>query len=428
MNLLALGVNHQTCPLAVRERLAIDAEALPTALGALRAALGLDEVAIISTCNRTEIFVRGTAPESTQVAAWLAQWAGLSAARVEEYSYAHRDQAAVNHLYRVACGLDSMILGEPQILGQIKEAYHRARAAGTLGGALERLFQSAFSTAKRVRTETRIGANPVSVAFASVKLAQQVFGDLRQVQCLLIGAGDTIELAARHLAELGVKRLTIANRTVENAQWLAERCHGRAVPLHDLASELPDADLVIASTAARSPIISRSQLRTALASRRHRPMLVVDLGVPRDVEPQAADLDDLFLYNVDDLAGVIEDNLRSRREAALEAQAIIELAAEHYMAWWRGSEGLSVVRDLRARAESQRVALLDRALAQIDSGRDPKEVLRRFGQSLTNRLLHPPSIALRAAARRGDLELLNAAERLFQDGAPMPTDDQSDRP
>lgn len=414
MSLIALGVNHQTCPVAVRERLAVGRDEVPAALSELSAA-GLAGAAVISTCNRTEIVAEGSEDASAAIRAWLARRGSLDGSRLDEFLYEHRDAEAARHLFRVASGLDSMVLGEPQILGQVKEAYQLARAAGTLGGSLERLFQHAFSVAKRVRTETRIGANPVSVAFAAVRLAQRVYADLAGVSVLLVGAGDTIELAARHLAESGVRRLVIANRTLKNAEALALRFGARAIGLADLAAQLSEADIVITSTASREPVVSRAMIEHAIRQRRHRPMLIVDLGVPRDVEPAAADLADVFLYAVDDLARVIEDNLRSRREAAREADAIIDLSVEHFLAWLRGRDGHGVLRGVRERAERERDALVARALADLAAGHDAAETIKRLAHGLTNRLLHTPTVNLRAAAGDGDLELLRAAERLFED-------------
>jgi glutamyl-tRNA reductase len=419
MALIALGVNHQTCPVAVRERLAIGHDELPRALGEIRAR-GASGAAIVSTCNRTALLVDAPPAAARGLRDWLAGRGGLDPARLDEFLYEHRDADAARHLFRVASGLDSMVLGEPQILGQVKEAYHGARAAGALDPALDRLFQNAFAVAKRVRTETRIGTNPVSVAFAAVRLAERVFADLSGIAALLVGAGDTIELALRHLAESGVRRLTIANRTLKNAESLAARHGARAIGLADLEAALPEADLVITSTASREPIVSRDALERAIRRRRHRPMLVIDLGVPRDVEPAAAELADVYLYAVDDLARVIEDNLRSRREAAREAEAIIDLSVDHFMGWLRAVDGHDALRGFRARAERERDAWVERALGELAAGRDPAETVRRLAHGLTNQLLHVPTANLRAAARAGDHELLRAAERLFEESAPPP--------
>jgi glutamyl-tRNA reductase len=313
----------------------------------------------------------------------------------------------------VATGLDSLVLGEPQILGQVKAAYQAARTAGALETALERLFQNTFAVAKRVRTDTRIGANPVSVAFAAVRLAHQVFASLSESTVLLVGAGDTIELTARHLVESGVRRMLVANRTLQNAETLALRFGAQAMPLSEIPQRLAEADVVIASTASRDPIITRADVAAAIRKRRRKPMLILDLAVPRDVEASTVELDDVFLYTVDDLAGVIEDNMRSRREAAREAEAIIDLQVGHFMDWCRGIDCQGTVRAIRAAAEHERDALLARARHMIELGKSPNEVLAFLANTLTNKILHSPSANLRHAALRGDTDLLRAAERLF---------------
>ncbi len=413
MTLIALGLNHQTAPVALRERVAFADDALVRALRGLAAEPGVREALILSTCNRTEIYCHVDAGAETTPARWLHQHHGLTAGNLDEFLYRHDDQAAVRHLFRVATGLDSLVLGEPQILGQVKQAYHRAREAGTLSVALERLLQNAFAVAKRVRSDTRIGANPVSVAFAAVRLAQQVFADLRRSTVLLIGAGDTIELAARHIGNSQVERLLIANRTLANAQALTARVGGEAVALADLERHLRHADVVISSTASREPVLTRALVAAAIRQRRHRPMLVIDLAVPRDVEAEVAELDDVFVYTVDDMAQVIEDSMRSRREAAREADAIIDLSSDHFMAWWRGLDSHCAIRRLREQAERERDAVLARARALIEAGKPPAEALDYLANTLTNKLLHAPASQLRAAALRGDHDLLRAGERLF---------------
>ncbi|HET7845592.1 MAG TPA: glutamyl-tRNA reductase [Xanthomonadales bacterium] len=420
MTLIALGLNHQTAPVALRERVAFDADGIVAALRDLAGQPGVAECAILSTCNRTELYC-DVAPGAEAVpAAWLARHHGFDDGRLDEFLVTHREDAAVRHLFRVATGLDSLILGEPQILGQVKEAYHHARTAGTLHAPLERLFQSAFGVAKRARTDTRIGANPVSVAFAAVRLAQHVFAELERSTVLLVGAGDTIELVARHLRQLGATELRVANRTLANATSLSERFGAQAVPLAELPRQLVDADVVITSTASRTPLITREMVAAAQRERRHRPLLLVDLAVPRDVEPRVAELDDVFLYTIDDLGSVIEESLRSRREAALEAEAIIDLQVEGYVAWSRALRGHGPLRALRAAGERERDAVLGRARAMLASGRSPEETLEFLAQTLTNKLLHAPSANLRAAALRGDSELLRAAERLYQDATAAP--------
>ncbi len=319
----------------------------------------------------------------------------------------------MRHIFRVATGLESLVLGEPQILGQVKDAYQIARSSQTLKAPLDRLFQNTFAVAKRVRSDTRIGAHPVSVAYTAVRMVERLFADLSKACVLLIGAGETIELAARHLAESKVRRTIVANRTLETAQVLATSVGGYAISLEDIARHLPEADIVISSTAAREPILDRAKVAAALTSRRHRPMFLVDIAVPRDIAADVAELEDVFLYTIDDLRLVIDESLRSRQAAAKEAEALIELQVEHFMGWWRALELRNPVGELRRSAEGHRDEVLDKARALLARGRPADEALAFLAHTLTNKLLHAPSANLRNAALRGDVDLLSAAERLF---------------
>ena len=423
MPLIALGLNHQTAPLALREKVALDAGSLPAALAALAALDGVEEAALLSTCNRTEVYAQVSPGREHAVAQWLARHHGLEAEALSSYLYQHTDGDAVRHLFRVATGLDSMILGEPQILGQVKEAWQAAHDAQSLRNPLDRLFQQTFAVAKRVRTDTRIGAHPVSVAFAAVRLARQVFAQIDQASVLLIGAGDTIELAARHLADAKVKRLLVANRTLEHAQTLAGRHGGVALPLSELGRHLPEADIVITATASREPILDRAQVAAALKVRKHRPMFLLDLAVPRDITADVAELADVYLYTVDDLEQVIEENRASRREAAQQAEAIIDLQVEHYLSWWQAQGRQDALKHLRSDGALAREQALAKAQEQLAQGEDPQQVIKRLAHQLTNRLLHAPTTALRQAALDGDSDLLRAAERLFKsddDSKPAP--------
>ncbi|WP_147652209.1 glutamyl-tRNA reductase [Vulcaniibacterium gelatinicum] len=425
MSLYAIGLNHQTAPVGLRERVAFSAEALPAALCELRALPSVQEVALLSTCNRTELYALGD--DGQALCDWLAEHAGTGPAHdLHAYLYRHQDLDAVRHLFRVATGLDSLVLGEPQILGQVKEAWATARAAGTLGPQLDRLFQQAFATAKRARTDTRIGASPVSVASVAVRLAQESFARLEESTVLLVGAGETIELAARHLSDGKVQRLLVANRTLAHAQELASRHGGVALPLTELERHLAEADIVLSATASRTPIIGRAQVAAALAQRRHRhnyrPILLLDLAVPRDIEPAVAELPDVFLYTVDDLERALEDNRRSRREAAREAEAIVELHAARFVEHSLAAARHEPLKRLRAHGERARAQALAKARAQLASGRPPEEVLELLAHTLTNRLLHAPTAALREAALTGDAELARAAERMF------PPDAEGDDP
>ena len=298
--------------------------------------------------------------------------------------------------------------------GQLKSAYHTAREAQSLGGILDRLLQTSFAVAKQVRTRTAIGASAVSVASAGVSLAKQIFADLSEHSALLVGAGETIELVARHLREQGLKRIIVANRTLQRAQDLAIPFGGAAITLDAIPEQLSEADIVVSSTASTEPVVWTKDIRAACKRRKHRPMLMLDLAVPRDIESDAADLDDVYLYSVDDLQDVITDNLRSRSEAAIEAQEIIELQVEHFMSWMRSLNSVDTVRALRADAELSRDEVLAKALNLLDSGQDPQEVLQRLAHTLTNKLIHRPSTQLMQAAEQDQDDLLKAAHTLFR--------------
>ena len=414
MSLIAIGINHQTAPVSLRERVAFADAALPQALAALRALPSVQEVALLSTCNRTELYAIAD-DGGAAVAAWLASHPGVDdvPGSLDAYLYQHRDADAARHLFRVATGLDSLVLGEPQILGQVKSAWAAARAAGTLGNQLDRLFQHAFVTAKRARTDTRIGANPVSVASAAVRLAQETFARPADATVLLVGAGETIELVARHLAQAKVKRMLVANRPLAHAQDLASRHGGFALPLAELDRHLAEADIVFSATASREPILQRPQVAAALAQRRHRPILLLDLAVPRDIAADVAMLPDTYLYTIDDLERAVEDNRRSRREAADAADAIVELQVSRYAESLAASTRTEPLKRLRAHGEQARSDVLARARQQLAAGGDPLAVLEFLAHTLTNRLLHAPTVALRQAALEGDHALARASEKLF---------------
>lgn len=413
MTLIALGLNHLTAPVSLREQVAFDSDAAGKALHDLRQQPGVEEAMILSTCNRTELYVSVKAGAELAPQAWLSRHHQLTPGKLDEFLYRHDEDDAVRHMFRVATGLDSMVLGEPQILGQVKDAYQMARDAQSLGAPMDRLLQHTFAVAKRVRTDTRIGAHTVSVAFTAVRLAEQVFTDLRQACVLLIGAGDTVELAARHLVDKQVRRLIVANRTLENAQELAGRHGGYAIALQDLPQHLAEADIVISSTASRTPVVTRAMVEKAIKARRHKPVFMVDIAVPRDIEEGVGKLDDVYLYGIDDLKQVIDDNRRSREAAAREADAIIDLQVERYMAWRRALNVRNPALDMRQHAEIHRDEVLAKAQAMLARGRPPEEALTFLANTLTNKLLHHPSARLREAALNGDMDLLHAAGRLY---------------
>lgn len=424
MSLFALGINHQTAPVALRERVAFNDDAVAPALAGLHALPQVREVALLSTCNRTELYAV-TDDDGSALVDWLATHPSESG-DLRAYLYRHQDGDAVRHLFRVATGLDSLVLGEPQILGQVKHAWATARGAGTLGGQLDRLFQHAFVTAKRARTETRIGNSPVSVASVAVRLAQESFAQPSDSTVLLIGAGETIELAARHLAQAKVKQLLIANRTYAHAQDLAARHGGMALPLDELDRHLFLADIVFSATASRTPILSKAQVAAALAARRHRPMLLLDLAVPRDIAPDVSTLKDAFLYTVDDLERAVEDNRQNRREAADEAEAIVDLQVARYVEVLAAGTRNAPLKRLRAHGESARAEVLAKAKQQLAAGQSPEAVLDFLAHTLTNRLLHAPTVALREAAISGDTELMHAVDRLMHGAGADKDDDAAD--
>jgi glutamyl-tRNA reductase len=414
MTILALGINHKTAPVDIRERVTFGPDIIAGALRSLKEHPAVEEAVILSTCNRTEAYCCLSEEDHEPLADWLGQFHGIESDRLTPYLYSHFGADAIKHLLRVSCGLDSLVLGEPQILGQVKTAFQIASDAGATGKLLSRLFQHAFSAAKQIRTDTAIGNSPVSVAFAAVSLAKQIFSDLSEQTALLIGAGETVELAARHLSQNGIGRVIVANRTVEKAHTLAAQFDGFAIALTELSSHLAEADIVISSTASPLPVLGKGTVESALKERRHRPIFMVDIAVPRDIEPEVADLSDIYLYTVDDLDEVIQENMRSREEAAEQAEEIIEHYVGDYLGWLRSLDAVELIQDFRAYAERLRDEVIQKAVQQLNKGKSPEEVLQFMGHTLTNKLLHTPSAQLRQAGFNGQIELLEAANTLFQ--------------
>jgi len=413
MAFLALGINHKTASVAVRERVAFTPEQMVEALQQLCRLTPSSEAAILSTCNRSELYLQLDEMDVQAVLSWLAGYHGLPLSDLQACAYVHENEQAVRHMMRVACGLDSMILGEPQILGQLKSAYAVAREAGTVGPLLGRLFQATFSTAKSVRTDTAIGENPVSVAFAAVSLAKQIFADLHRSQALLIGAGETISLVARHLHDQGIKRIVVANRTLERASSLAEQFGAHAILLADIPDELINSDIVISSTASQLPILGKGAVERALKKRRHKPIFMVDIAVPRDIEPEVGELDDVYLYSVDDLHEVIEENLKSRQGAARAAEEMVAVGADEFMARLRELAAVDVLKAYRQQAETLRDDELQKAQRQLANGAPADEVLAQLARGLTNKLLHAPSVQLKKISADGRYEALAVAQELF---------------
>ncbi len=411
MFLYALGMNHQTAPLAMRERVVFHVERLREALTEIKGALAR-EAAILSTCNRTELYVAGEQP--ARLAQWLARYHRLEPNELSPYLYTLPREQAVRHAFRVASGLDSMVLGEPQILGQMKDAARAAESAGTLGTVLHKLFQRSFAVAKEVRSTTRVGAQSVSMAAAAVKLAARIFPSLKDQSVLLIGAGEMIELCATHFAAQGPARITVANRTLERAERLAHRFNGRAIELRSLAEQLHEYDIVVSCTASSLPILGKGLLERALRARRRRPIFMVDLAVPRDIEQEVAELDDVFLYTVDDLGEIVSANLDARRSAIEQAEAIIDTQVGQFMHWMQVRESVPLIRMLREQAEEARRHEVERALRLLARGEDPAKVLETLSQAITNKLMHAPTRALNESAGEEHRALAEALSRLLR--------------
>jgi glutamyl-tRNA reductase len=417
MAIITLGLNHHSAPLAIRERVVFHVERLGEALAEVKRLLGA-EAAILSTCNRTELYLSGSLEQAERDAAgaWLAGYHRLERNELARYLYLLPREQAVRHAFRVASGLDSMVLGEPEILGQMKSAARSAEAAGTLGLVLGKLFQRSFAVAKEVRTTTRVGANSVSMAAAAVRLAARIFPSLKDQRVLFIGAGEMIELCATHFAAQGPARITVANRTLERAQLLAHRFNARAIELRELAGCLHEHDIVVSCTASSLPILGKGLAERALKARRRAPMFMVDLAVPRDIEPEVAELDDVFLYTLDDLQSVVQGNLDARRAAVEQAEAIIESQVGQFMHWVQARESVPLIRALRDQAEGARRQELERALRLLSRGDDPRAVLESLSQGLTNKLMHAPTQALNEATGEERRTLAETLARLFRLG------------
>ena len=412
MSLAVVGINHRSAPVAIREQVAYAAADLPAALQDLCRHPAIKESLIVSTCNRTELYCSIDEGAADQVAKWvikdrqLADEASSCLSTLEQF-------AVVQHVFSVASGLDSAVLGEPQILGQLKDAFQHAEKAGTIGPLLGRLFRRAFTVAKQVRTGTEIGSSPISVAYAAVSLARQIFSRLNERTALLIGAGETIELAARHLHSNDLGRMVIANRRVSRARELARRFDAYAISLGEIPAHLAEADIIISSTSSPVPLLSVEAVAGALAKRRRQPMFIVDIAIPRDVDPAVADLLNVYLYTVDDLGEVIQENLQNREQAAQQARQIIQAETAGFAMAMRELDAVPTIRRLRALGQADADRVLDDARRDLASGEDPVTVLNHLARQLTNKFLHQPSSRLRQAGEEGDMELVQAAKKLF---------------
>lgn len=438
MALVLAGINHNTANVALREKVAFPPELMADAIRALTAVEQVDEVVIVSTCNRTELYLsinlgegdgdsnqpaaeahlaipdaqRQSAVEA-EIVDWLSQFHRQQSDEIRGCSYFYWQENAVRHLMRVCCGLDSMVLGEPQILGQIKSAYAVSRELEVVGANLGRVFQEAFSVAKEVRTDTAIGENPVSVAYAAVTLAERIFSDLAELSVLLIGAGRTIELVLRHFREKGISNIVVANRTLERAVELGDKFAAHAVLLAEIPEELVKADIVVSSTNSQLPLLGKGAVESALRLRRHKPMLLVDLAVPRDIEPEVGDVADAFLYTIDDISGVIEDSVRSRTDAASQAQIIIERGVADYVRHVRSLTAVDTLKAFRSKAESIQSVELEKALRALEKGESPDSVMGTLARGITNKLIHAPTVKLKAASADGRDELTRLIRELY---------------
>ncbi|SHH36262.1 glutamyl-tRNA reductase [Ferrimonas marina] len=404
MTLVAIGINHKTASVSLREKVAFGPDILADALKSLAAQTRTGEAVIVSTCNRTELYTNQV--ESEALVQWLSQFHNLDEAELRRSIYLHTGQKAVQHLLRVSSGLDSLVLGEPQILGQIKKAFFDARDTGTIAHTLDRLFQHTFKVAKQIRTETEIGTSAVSVAFAAVNLAKHIFDDLSKSKVMLVGAGETVELVARHLTERGVTDIIVANRTLARAEGMAAEFGATAVTLPQIPEHLHECDIVISSTASPLPILGKGMVENALKQRRQQAMLLVDIAVPRDIESEVGDLENAYLYTVDDLQGIVEKNMASRLEAAEQAELIAQEQSVEFLNWLRGLDSVATIRAYRSQSEQLKVEALQRAVERLERGDEASAVVNELANKLTNKLIHSPTQALSKAARSGDLDSL----------------------
>jgi glutamyl-tRNA reductase len=418
VSVLALGLNHVSAPVSVRERVSLPEDLVRPALTALRQAFGgaVKEAAILSTCNRTELYCAAEPHVAERLPSWLAEFNQIEAGALEPHMYLHGRDEAVRHAFRVASGLDSMVLGEPQILGQMKDAVRAAEEAGALGTLLHQLFQRTFSVAKEVRSTTAIGAQSVSMAAAAVRLAERVFGDLAQCKVLFIGAGEMIELCATHFAARQPASIVVANRTLERAENLANRFSAGTMRLADLPDRLAQFDVVVSCTASTLPLLGLGMVERATRQRKRKPMVMVDLAVPRDIEPEVAHLDDIYLYSVDDLGAVVQSGTDARRAAVVQAEAIIDARVRNFMHWMQVRANVPVIRDLQTTAQSIQTLELERARRLLAKGESPEAVLEQLAHGLTQKYLHGTMTALNQSDATERQELLDWLPRLFPSG------------
>jgi glutamyl-tRNA reductase len=414
MSILAYGLNYRTAPLELRERVAFPEESLGAALRDLSKDLPqIREVAIVSTCNRTELYCAANSDCADDLGSWLSQHRDITLKELQGASYQYWDQDAAKHSMRVAAGLDSQMLGEPQIMGQVKSAFELARTQGTSGPELNLLSRLTLQTAKQIRTQTDIGRNPISVAYAAVSLATQLFSDLPSKRALLLGAGETVALVGEHLRGKGVTDLTIANRTLANATTLAAKLDANAIQLSDVATVLSGFDMVIASTASTLPVLGKGTVEQAIRERKRRPMFMLDIAVPRDIEAAVGELPDVYLYTIDDLTKIVEVNKSKRLLAATGAENLVDLGAETYRRESRIAQGNGLLQGFRRQAHELRDAEVERGLRALANGTDPREALEQMAASLTNKLIHPTTAAIRNASADGRSDRLDFIQHTY---------------
>lgn len=411
MQLTAVGLNHQTAPLSIREKLAFAAAALPEAVRNLARSNAATEAVILSTCNRTELYCVG---DSEEIIRWLADYHSLPIEEIRPYMYTLDMQETVRHAFRVACGLDSMVLGEPQILGQIKDAVRAAQEQESMGAKLNALFQKTFSVAKEVRTDTAVGENSVSMASASVKLAEQIFPDIGDLNVLFIGAGEMIELVATYFAAKNPRLMTVANRTLARAQELCDKLGVNAEPclLSDLPAILHDYDVVVSSTASQLPIVGKGMVERALKQRQSMPLFMLDLAVPRDIEAEVGDLNDAYLYTVDDMVNIVQSGKEARQKAAAAAETLVSEKVAEFVRQQQGRQSVPLIKALRDEGEKARKQVLENAMKQLAKGATAEEVLERLSVQLTNKLLHSPTQTLNKAGEE-DKDLVHAVAQIY---------------
>ena len=414
MSLVAIGMNHKTASLDIREKFSLDKDESHKILKKLHSMPIIEEVFLLSTCNRTEIYCEIEDLRYVKnISRWLLKQKGLSIREFEGYIYSYSDSSVVKHALSVASGLDSMVIGESQILSQLKNAFNEANHAETIGKNLDRLFQYAFSTAKEVRTDTKIGASSLSIANVAVSLTDQFYDDLSDKNALLIGAGETIYIAAKNLRKKNIKNIFIANRTLEKAEMIAKEVSGTAISLKDIPKHLKDSDIIISAVSGNVPLVGKGAVETALKYRKHKPIYMVDLGVPRNIEAEVKDLPDIFLYTIDNIQELVRKNYNTRKEAAFDAQSIIETRVQEYMNWRNSQSAFSVIKLYRDDCESIRKQCLEKSLAHLKSGKDPESIMEQLSLNITSKLSHKPTLALNKAGQTDNRKLINLICDIF---------------